>query len=181
MKQATHWGTCQACGRRHKLPDGRIARHGYTIANGWQEGTCMGSDHPPLEVSCDLVKKSIVDARAKSVAVAKRVADLRQPATEPEAWVMQTVYVGRKAVKMPTVVEIKTDADGKPYYYTGRGHHVRAIQLSYKIKTALDMANHLNGNFAAVLERQLPQIAEYIKAQTEVVATWQPRELVPIN
>lgn len=186
MKAATHWGTCQVCGRRQKLPDGRIAKHGYTIAHGWQEGTCEGSGHLPLQISCDLVAESIERARAHAERLTGQVAKLRRPATEPQGWTQKTLYRGRTKFAIPALVDIKTDAEGRPYYteedgYSGRPRTVSGLQLSYRIKTDLDMANHLNGSYAALLERKLPQIAAYIEHQTEVVRTWAPSELVPIK
>tara|TARA_A100001011_G_scaffold367847_1_gene421596 strand:+ start:777 stop:1625 length:849 start_codon:yes stop_codon:yes gene_type:complete len=57
-QQATHWGTCQVCGSRHKVgrKHGRIAVHGYTTIYGGHDGACFGSKHEPLELSCSISK-----------------------------------------------------------------------------------------------------------------------------
>lgn len=51
MTTATHNGTCQACGRQHavNVKTGKLAKHGYTVDWGFFNGTCQGSDNPPLE------------------------------------------------------------------------------------------------------------------------------------
>jgi hypothetical protein len=184
--KATHYGTCQVCGHQQKLPGGHLAKHGYTIEHGWQEGTCWGSKELPLQISCDLIAKSIERAEMEIQRLIGQIAKLREPATEPKGWILKTVYHGRSKLQLPEEVDIKTDADGRPYYvkqdrYLNRPHTVSAIQLSYTIKTDMDMANYLNGGYATMLERKLPMIRDYIEHQTDVVKNWKPSELVPIK
>lgn len=186
MKAATHYGTCQACGHLQKLPEGRIAKHGYTVEHGFFDGECFGSGHLPLQISCDLVKESIPRAEMQIETISKRVAKLRVPATEPKGWVMKTIYHGRKQMSMPVEVDIQVGPDGRPFYvyeepYYRAKRRVDAIQLSYQIKTDLDMANHLNGGFATRLERQIPAIREYIAGQKQIVENWKPTELIPVK
>ena len=61
--QATHQGTCQICGRVHKVSNksGKIATHGYTVEYGYFDGECGGGHKLPFEVSCDYLKKHIDD------------------------------------------------------------------------------------------------------------------------
>lgn len=47
--KATHNGTCQVCGRLQAVSRWRIAKHGYTVKDGWFQGTCSGSRELPLE------------------------------------------------------------------------------------------------------------------------------------
>ena len=49
MKKATHYGTCQVCGRNQKAPNGLVAKHGYTVDGGFFNGVCFGSDELPFE------------------------------------------------------------------------------------------------------------------------------------
>ena len=62
-KQATHWGTCQICGKHHKADrkTNRVASHGYVMPWKWggQYGHCEGSKHLPLELSCKAVEEQI--------------------------------------------------------------------------------------------------------------------------
>lgn len=41
--KATHSGECQCCGRKQKLPKGRLSNHGYTVEWGFFSGTCFGA------------------------------------------------------------------------------------------------------------------------------------------
>lgn len=54
--KATHTGHCQMCGRKQKLPNGVIAKHGYVVKGyGYFVGTCPGSGHKPYEQTCELL------------------------------------------------------------------------------------------------------------------------------
>ena len=59
-KSATHYGTCQSCGKQYKadVKTNRLAHHGY-IRKGIQMGGCRGRHELPLEKSCELVKERL--------------------------------------------------------------------------------------------------------------------------
>lgn len=78
--KATHLGTCQACGRLHKLPGGVLAKHGYTVRDHWFQGTCMGTGRLPYEVSTDLIQDTIEWASAHADTIEKQVRELSSDA-----------------------------------------------------------------------------------------------------
>lgn len=41
-------GHCQSCGNQQAV-SGVVAKHGYTVRNGWFQGTCPGSNGRPME------------------------------------------------------------------------------------------------------------------------------------
>lgn len=84
--QATHQGTCQICGRIHKVDNhsGRVAKHGYTKQFGFFNGTCHGSDKLPLEVSNDALKQDVTDTE-------KRILE-----TDPEGFITVIGYNGKE-------------------------------------------------------------------------------------
>lgn len=53
MKKATHMGTCQICGRMHKVDVkyGVVAAHGYTRQWGNEHNHCPGGQWRPYEVT----------------------------------------------------------------------------------------------------------------------------------
>jgi len=57
-RAATHDGHCQVCGSRQRLPQGKLAKHGYTHAVGFFSGTCYGSEALPFEQDKSLVDGS---------------------------------------------------------------------------------------------------------------------------
>jgi len=63
--QATHLGTCQVCGRLHKVSRGEVdsglvAKHGYNVDNGYFNQVCYGAEQVPFEVSKDHKEKYII-------------------------------------------------------------------------------------------------------------------------
>ena len=59
MMKATHYGHCQACGSRQKLPAGVLAKHGYTTRWGFFSGVCPGSGRGPFETHTDYIADCI--------------------------------------------------------------------------------------------------------------------------
>lgn len=61
---ATHSGTCQVCGRNHKVNNvtGKLAKHGYVVAGGMFHGQCPASEALPLEV-----ERTIADEQVKAL------------------------------------------------------------------------------------------------------------------
>jgi hypothetical protein len=57
--EATHNGTCQACGRQHAFYNGSVAKHGYTVEHGFFNGVCWGAEKAPAEHSIDLTRSTI--------------------------------------------------------------------------------------------------------------------------
>lgn len=75
--KATHIGTCQLCGCTQMLPNGRLAKHGYSVDYGYGfVGTCIGSGELPFEVSKDFIVKVVAD-------IQKQI-DTHIPAVVPE-------------------------------------------------------------------------------------------------
>lgn len=64
--QATHQGTCQICGKMHKVNNktGLLATHGYTLEYGFFNGECDGRHQKPFEVSSDALVKHIASVEA---------------------------------------------------------------------------------------------------------------------
>jgi hypothetical protein len=64
--KATHYGTCQVCESTQKSDarTNRLAAHGYTLAYGWQAGTCEGSGQLPLEVSKGYAEACVESCKA---------------------------------------------------------------------------------------------------------------------
>lgn len=65
----THRGHCQLCGAVQALdPEtSHIAKHGYTVPDGYFVGTCPGSDHPNLHVERNLADASVQRARERAI------------------------------------------------------------------------------------------------------------------
>jgi hypothetical protein len=97
-------GHCQCCGRL-QAAHGTVAPHGYTVANGWFEGSCTGHHYAPIESSREQADRIIADVRERVLAVRARRAEVlagtHTPATvrttrgvdipfaDAEAWVQR--------------------------------------------------------------------------------------------
>lgn len=67
MTKATHNGTCQVCGRQQAHTDSRgLAKHGYTVKDWGFNGTCCGSDKPPVETSTTLLDDTVISLTAQA-------------------------------------------------------------------------------------------------------------------
>ena len=74
--KATHTGTCQICGSRQMLPDGKLAKHGYTVPAGFFQGVCIGSGRRPLELERGFADDVAADLRVQAAALTKHADDL---------------------------------------------------------------------------------------------------------
>lgn len=96
-KAATQKGSCQCCGKWHKLPDGLLAKHGYHVMWGHFNGVCRGSDELPFEESCALIENFIAEAEQYLEQLNTHCAKLCQPASQPRAWYHE--YVNRNRTR----------------------------------------------------------------------------------
>mgnify|MGYP003155131187 CR=1 FL=1 len=108
-RQATHWGTCQVCGKHHKVDKkyNVIAEHGYTLMYGGQLGGCYGSKHEPLELGCSVTKVWVERLKLnienfKEVAVTEEDR-LGNPVKVVEMWLQDDGY--KKPVKRKVTLE----------------------------------------------------------------------------
>ena len=108
-RQATHWGTCQVCGKQHKVDkkNNVIAEHGYTLMYGGQLGGCYGSKHQPLELGCSVakvwverLKMDIENFKDRAVTEEDR---LGNPVKVVEMWLQDDGY--KKPVKRKVTLE----------------------------------------------------------------------------
>lgn len=84
--KSTHKGHCQFCGRLQMLPNGNLAKHGYTINHGYFSGTCIGSENLPFEQSCSLLESIIKSAEINLSELKIFQENLRKPATKTECY-----------------------------------------------------------------------------------------------
>lgn len=76
----THRGHCQACGRLQAVDNAahHIATHGYTVDNGYFNGTCGGSNFQPLEVSHTLLDSFVSDCFGRANGCDARIDNLTE-------------------------------------------------------------------------------------------------------
>lgn len=196
---ATHYGTCQGCGCKQKLPCGVLAKHGYTVQWGFFQGTCNASGELPFEESCDFCKKCIVNAKAQLASVRESAERLRRPITEPVADRL-TLYMGYDKRTFKSIRRAFTDVRIKTRQRELSGGHVLAVIYAcvevdgvlkefdlrgngqplanlYSINTPLDAAAAINEREAKDLDRRAQEIETYVKWQQDRVDNWKPGTL----
>lgn len=56
-------GNCQVCGRPHAVVKGKVAKHGYTVKDGWFEGVCNGQFYAPMQHSTERTAEIVAAVR----------------------------------------------------------------------------------------------------------------------
>lgn len=82
--EAQNRGICQICGREQAVRDkGNITHHGYTIQDGWFQGTCPGQQHKPLQIEKSETERQIDLITKELPKVLERIAKLHSGALHP--------------------------------------------------------------------------------------------------
>jgi hypothetical protein len=193
-KKATHFGTCQVCRAVQKLPNGKLAKHGYTTRYGFFSGTCFGSDFLPLEISCELVKVAKKRALDRARDLREQAADYRalDYSDVTTAWVYvyrpaQSRYEqsGYRWEQQEIEAETKHYSDGEAYtiFYrvTPKGRNRIDTYSMDHATTVAEMARTLNEKYVReCLEKTAVQAEIYAKSCDEIIKNWKPAELQPI-
>lgn len=199
MAAATHSGHCQACGRFQKLPNGVLAKHGYTVAGGFFSGVCVGSGHPPFERSFSLLPAFIASAQNALDGIETRQAGLRQMPTEPVAYVHNyeakgtgygNTYRWRKVTLLSedrgsyaAITYVAPGTCKSAWDRTFDANTIHKLDPHYTLDShnLLVVAQWLNAKFADALERSASDLRRYITWQQNRVATWTEQPLVPVS
>lgn len=202
--KATHDGTCQICGHFQKLPNGLLAKHGYTKQWGFFSGTCTGSDGKPFEQSTDLIEAAIARAEADLAETCKRSEALKNGELREDGKAYHHVYrvatsrYDRGGYRWELVgleMTSKTYDEGTPDEWTmhsfryvaenpntlGAGGRHCEIQNGYgddRAKSIDEMRVKMNTRYAkAELDSRADMLRNYIKWQRERIANWKPMPL----
>ena len=186
-RQAINKGTCQLCGRIHKidLRTGLVAKHGYTKQHGFFNGTCHGSGELPIEKSCDLLRAYVEQAWPAEV---RRLRDHAASIRSGEAKLM--IEIQRGGAWGPKTVEelvrVQRDTSG-PYtkwQMVTKDYHgnENATGLRFYVagSTAEKVEASLRDDKAKGIERQAAQIEQYIEQRRPDIENWAERRLLPL-
>jgi hypothetical protein len=173
---STHTGICQLCGKRHMLPSGKLAKHGYTVDYGYFSGTCPGSDELPWEVSKGEAEATIPSAiaqRDRLLADADAVSLTGND--DGTVWCELRRPVNGSRFKTKTAWEkVKLDAEKKWNVVAADGFK---DQHGY-YGDANEIVAQLQKRYAdVVFRRRAEQAQQYIDWQMKRCAEWAPAEL----
>ncbi len=182
-RKATHRGGCQWCGAIHKISQfGGVAKHGYKVhAYEGFIGTCYGSGHPPIQVSCGLTKKSIISVSVTIKSTESEIENLEGNDTLENHWYeeyksgigyyfVNVDIIDRMTLKTrgndAMTIDIRNDA-GRPYLPEGK---------------SLDpMIEYLRKPYRRFLGGRIDFLKMYRSEQSAIVERWEPTALIQIN
>jgi hypothetical protein len=171
---ATHYGNCQICGKEHKVSGQTIAKHGFTLAHGWQEGACYGSGGRPIQVSCDLIEGGI---RAAHAFIEGARMDMAAPIDKDgfqKRIEREHTRSGDVRMKVESV-RVVIGESGKPEVQDWRGKRVRTFYRPSE--TVAEIQADIAADMAKYLEARIAQSLENIEYMKKIVATWKPSEM----
>ncbi len=184
--KATHYGTCQACGRVQKLPGpGVLSKHGYNVAHGFFSGVCAGSGELPYELSCEKIKGFIAAAETQISQLRITGTRLEERATEPKAWVHTYCRnIGYTWTEVTIIESIQTGSSGSSwatFHYEFEGKPVRVE--NYNRLSLLDLCTRFNRQFSErTVRSEIAILRRYMRWQEDRIIRWIPNTpLIPIT
>ena len=190
--KATHYGTCQICGRKQKAPDGLVAKHGYTVDGGYFNGTCFGSDEKPFERERIVLGREI-ERLAKNIGHRKSHLTKVKEGTEPVLAIIRFRnpedkwgYRSEKAwvqIISETDEGIVIDKDHAP-----SNKEPDPIYYPREVKTNEDGNWVINKEgydwkeqYVAYLDRRIHIFSEILKDMESRYDSWERKELEPVE
>lgn len=186
MAKATHRGTCQICGKLHKLPGGLLASHGYTVDHGFFNGTCWGSWNKPFEESKDLIELAIYKGDESATEIEGESSRLKDGALEDGDLAWQHICVNYRFIWMnvKVIAESKDFLDGSgsflqfSYLHNGRKTPITLFGM----KSLDDARRHLNRQYATLsLDVTAKRFRNYVKWQQRRIKDWKTQPLTEIE
>jgi hypothetical protein len=190
MARSTHSGHCQVCGKLHKLPNGVLSKHGYTVEwnTFWNE--CWGECKLPFEQDITYTKKAIEDVKLQKARLENEVAEIL--ALTEFAYVIETTPREFRKPSVRTLVKIpKADLtwedgykDGNDKYRWGLywigedGNEYKEENL-YGVNNLEDAIKKVNANHARTIQYKVDQAGRYIDWQEKRIEGWKPSPLIP--
>jgi hypothetical protein len=177
--KATHFGTCQLCGRQQKLPGGRLSNHGYTVEWSMFQGICPGSHGLPFEQSIDLIERAITTAENNAHDL-RMQADATEQLTET-FWMAEwepAKFAGRHTIPGRYVWRIylaEHMSDDGVFYTDGAGKRKRHALYGPHGKTDTIVA--ANAKRAEAYRKDAEAHTRYAEWQKARIANWKPSTL----
>jgi hypothetical protein len=180
---AEFFGNCQICGREQKSHEHAIAKHGYTIQNGWQQGACFGSGAKPYQLSCDLLARGIEHANAYVAAKKGEIATLKKnPLAEDGKIRMMYRQVTRAGdLIYPILVTVKLAESGLPVAIDSQGKEVKKWQSYSDAKTIEAAIKELSAEWLKHLRRNIKEAEMSIEYMTARLNNWKLEPLKPVT
>lgn len=180
---AEFFGNCQICDREHKSSSSAIAKHGYTIRSGWQEGACFGSGGKPVQVSCDLIEGALEAAREY---VERTEVEIKRLAENPLYDRGTVSMVIRTATRTGDVyrverVTLEIGEKGLPVAKDSSRKTIKTWPTYSGIKTVEAAAKQLADLRISFLKKTIDDAKSHIVYLVDRLACWKPCTLRPVS
>lgn len=159
----THRGHCQLCIRVQAIDmrTGFIAKHGYTVPNGYYIGTCPGSGEKSLHTERRLADAAVRTARERAAGYMARVERLNNGTVFPElAWSGRYERVERTSIRTKQKYFV-TEREWIPFkqapeVYQKEAVRAEVFECEAQARNANDYANDLTDWAAKIYDKQVP-------------------------
>lgn len=194
MRQSTHSGECQLCGRKQKLPGGKLSKHGYTVQWGFFSGVCPGAHHDPFEVSKDLIQSY----RDRSAAQALHLRDVADQTIrgERDEHLTASRYYAHNAKNKPRSVgrgggyvqeRVSVESETKSFG-DGSGRTYTVVFLAFADgETTQKTPGSATEKLAEIRQQNAKRIISsamdherYVAWQDKRMQDWSPKPLTPV-
>lgn len=173
MSKATHYGTCQACGKEQKLPNGVLSKHGYTVQWSMFSGTCPGAKHKPFEQSKDLIENFIQTAEQTVTNYKKQITRLENSDDTKNVPFRNVIRHRGKSTYHWVQAEVKNEEIILP-----DGEILPARRYAdLRLTDDKSIAKSLRERKIRWIEREIQSTEDYISWQKSRLTDWQPKEL----
>ena len=176
--KAMHYGHCQVCGARQKLPGGRLAKHGYTTRWGFFSGVCRGSGERPFETHTDVIDAAIFGAGYAAQTMRAEAKELRDRPPTGKAW--RLVRGGGRIAAGWTEGALSATEDGRVVTWESGGSVTRLVTLGIYERDVVAVERAMNETRARYLENEALKRDEYAAWQQERIAHWASTALVAV-
>lgn len=201
-KPATHYGECQVCGHTQKLPNGKMALHGYTKRWHFFSGVCQGSKHLPFEQSMDMIPPRIADSKEMAKNLRARAKEKRAEKdfnversftyrdVGMTSWQWESRFRGtqQRDVSGTLISKEMIIRPGEPseYRYTkvmfqftfdGKVYEKDSGAYAQSLEEYRDKCKEHEAN---MILRTAGQYEEYVKWQTARIKDWKVKPLKPV-
>lgn len=171
-------GTCQACGKLHKLPGGVLSKHGYRVVWNSFWNVCPGAGRAAFEEQKSLVEELIVSVKGQVLNLKERIEEVPN-----EDFVILTgrgdrdrYYRRAELSKQVPLNEVRVepwslewnDPDDDDRLYSFQSYGGDAIEKCKARRVAL-------------FESEIRGAEQYIKWQEDRLEGWEPKELIPLE
>jgi hypothetical protein len=196
-QKATHYGTCQVCGRVQRLPGSLLSKHGYTVKWSVFTGVCWGAEHQPFEQSKDLIDGAIERAEAEAAELEAEALRLEQDHNpqvvyahiyHAATWQHRHSWYEWRAVPVAELTIQQHVVDDYEWvtveypYKEDRGHDTEVeISTDGRLKTAAEHCHNYNQQYAKHQRQRAARLHEYATWQSTRIKDWQPKELTPVK